>query len=138
MTPLEHDPLFSQGARRAVWKDTVNDSSILRAVIGDSGRNNSHPGCLLSRQILRLPQNSLDLLDAYRYYLDITGLRYAELPISLTERNLRCKHFQTMVSTYCGDRILAYHMLYWLSLEVVHRKFLTEKLSISVHRETVE
>ncbi len=29
----EHDPLFSQGARRAVWKNTVNDSSILFAVI---------------------------------------------------------------------------------------------------------
>ncbi len=45
-----------------------------------------YSGFLLSRQIWRLPKKSLDLLDAYRYYLIITGLRYAELPISLTEK----------------------------------------------------
>ncbi len=55
-----------------------------------------YSGFLLSRQIWRLPKKSLDLLDAYRYYLYITGLRYAELPISLTEKLSISVHRETV------------------------------------------
>jgi len=55
-----------------------------------------YSGFLLSRQIWRLPKESLDLLDACRYYLVITGLRYAERPISLTEKLPISVHRETV------------------------------------------
>ena len=55
-----------------------------------------YPGFLLSHHIWRLPQKSLDLLDAYRYYLDIAELRYPELSISLTEKLPISVHRETV------------------------------------------
>ena len=57
---------------------------------------NLYSGFLLSRQIWRLPKKSLDLLDVYRYYLDIDEPRYAELPISLTEKLCISVHQETV------------------------------------------